>query len=107
MSLIRGIDEASAARVRMLKGLVTTIVDLGIQCIAQGIETVGERDMCRDLGFDFGQGYLFGRPVNAQRWLHRLDGSPDVSVFPERQPLVALRSSHIDAHWPSALAWER
>jgi len=35
---------------------------LGILTIAEGIETEAEFYACRDLGFDFAQGYLLGRP---------------------------------------------
>ena len=35
---------------------------LGILTIAEGIETEAEFYTCRDLGFDFAQGYLIGRP---------------------------------------------
>ena len=31
--------------------------------IAEGIEREGERQVCVDLGIDYGQGYLLGRPA--------------------------------------------
>lgn len=38
---------------------------LGMQVIAEGIETELQRDLLLQAGCDFGQGYLFSRPVSA------------------------------------------
>jgi EAL domain-containing protein (putative c-di-GMP-specific phosphodiesterase class I) len=47
--------------------LVRTIVamgaNLGLDLIAEGIETIEQRDHLRGLGCTFGQGYLFSKPV--------------------------------------------
>ena len=40
---------------------------LGLQIVAEGIETPQQRDRLRALGCDFGQGYLFGRAAEAGR----------------------------------------
>ena len=40
---------------------------LGLQIVAEGIETPQQRDRLRALGCDFGQGYLFGRAAEAER----------------------------------------
>ncbi|MEM6688969.1 MAG: EAL domain-containing protein [Planctomycetota bacterium] len=63
ISLIRGLDTASEARVQMLKTLVKMVRDLDIYALAEGIETMGEAQACRDLGFQLAQGYHFGRPT--------------------------------------------
>jgi EAL domain-containing protein (putative c-di-GMP-specific phosphodiesterase class I) len=36
--------------------------DTGVQVIAEGIETAGERDFLCDAGIRLMQGYLFGKP---------------------------------------------
>lgn len=63
MGLIRGIDEASATQRSMVKMLVDFCRDSEILTVAEGVEKVGEAATCRDLGFDFVQGFYFGRPV--------------------------------------------
>jgi EAL domain-containing protein (putative c-di-GMP-specific phosphodiesterase class I) len=54
------------SRVAQLRALGYRIVslcrELGIQMIAEGIETEAERDTLVNLGGDLCQGYLFGRP---------------------------------------------
>ena len=64
-SLIQHIDRASPSRRSLVQGLVKMALELDIRLIAEGIETVAEANICRDLGFSFGQGYLFGDPEPA------------------------------------------
>jgi EAL domain-containing protein (putative c-di-GMP-specific phosphodiesterase class I) len=61
MSLIRGID-CSPMKQKLLASIVKLCQDLGIQMIAEGIETEAERDTLVRLGGDLCQGYLFARP---------------------------------------------
>lgn len=54
----------SEERVRAMLALVRkTARDLGAEVLVEGIETVDQRDALMDLGFDRGQGYLFGGPM--------------------------------------------
>lgn len=62
MQLIRGIDQSCGKRAQMLGALVNMVHELGILALAEGVETPGEDSICRQLGFDFGQGYYYGRP---------------------------------------------
>ena len=62
MALIRGIDRCGS-RQAILRGMLAICRDLGVKVIAEGIETVGERDCLYDAGIRLMQGYLFGRPV--------------------------------------------
>jgi EAL domain-containing protein (putative c-di-GMP-specific phosphodiesterase class I) len=39
---------------------------LKVVSLAEGIETEAEAQTCADLGFELGQGYLFGRPAAAR-----------------------------------------
>ncbi len=61
MALIRDID--TEATKRKLVGSMTALChDLGIEVIAEGVETPSERDTLVELGCTKLQGYLFGRP---------------------------------------------
>lgn len=68
ISLIRGIDQAPPERQRMLASLVKMVIDLGVNPLAEGIETPEEADVCRSLGFLTAQGYHFGRPAPARQY---------------------------------------
>jgi EAL domain-containing protein (putative c-di-GMP-specific phosphodiesterase class I) len=61
MSLVRGID-SSAVKQKLVRSIIALCTELGIQLVAEGIETVAERDMLITLGGDLCQGYLFARP---------------------------------------------
>ena len=61
MSLIRGIDQ-SPMKQKLLGSIVSLCRDLGIEIIAEGIETAAERDALVRVGGDLCQGYLFARP---------------------------------------------
>lgn len=62
MSLTRGIAIAPFARQHILASLVRNTRDLGIVTLAEGIETEEEHEACRELGFELGQGFYYGRP---------------------------------------------
>jgi EAL domain-containing protein (putative c-di-GMP-specific phosphodiesterase class I) len=61
MSLIRGLDR-SPMKQKLLASIVALCHELGIQMIAEGIETDAERETLVNLGGDLCQGYLFARP---------------------------------------------
>ena len=41
---------------------------LGMKVIAEGIETLEQRDLLLLAGCDYGQGYLFSKPVSAEEF---------------------------------------
>lgn len=59
---VAGIDRDLRKRA-IVSYLVGYAHALGIVTVAEGIETAAEFYTCRDIGCDFGQGYLLGRPV--------------------------------------------
>lgn len=63
MQLIRGIDTAAASRQELLRSLVKYAVELGTVPLAEGVETEAEHKACLELGFQLGQGYLYGKPL--------------------------------------------
>ncbi|SDV48282.1 EAL domain-containing protein [Chitinasiproducens palmae] len=62
MALIRGIDHDRARRA-IVGGVVAMCNDLGIEVIAEGVETADERNCLADNGISLMQGYLFARPA--------------------------------------------
>jgi len=62
MSLVRGID-ASPAQRQIVASTVQLCRALGSDVIAEGVETVAERDALASVGLDLLQGYLLGRPA--------------------------------------------
>ena len=79
MELVRGIS-GCRARQAIFAGVLVMARELGIQVIAEGIETEAELSFVRNAGVELIQGYLFGRPVVA-----------DPAAIP---PMTRARMSH-------------
>ncbi|MWV27079.1 EAL domain-containing protein [Aurantiacibacter rhizosphaerae] len=62
MLLTRECDKDPARRA-ISAAMVQFSQDIGAKLVAEGIETEAERDVMQDLGVDYGQGYLFARPL--------------------------------------------
>jgi EAL domain-containing protein (putative c-di-GMP-specific phosphodiesterase class I) len=60
-TLVRDIDRETIKQ-KLVGSLVTLCMDLGMLVVAEGVETVEEREALVDLGCDLLQGYLFARP---------------------------------------------
>jgi len=60
-SLIRNADKEPVKR-KLIGSMATLCRDLGMQVVAEGIETQAERNAVVELGCEFLQGYLIGRP---------------------------------------------
>ncbi len=70
-----GTDESDAAIVSTIIGLAR---QLGLSVVAEGVEDEGSRDRLVEMGCDVAQGYLFSRPLPADRlaaWFAARDGA--------------------------------
>lgn len=61
MSLVRSID-SRGPRQAIVRGIVRTCLDLGIDIVAEGIETENEYRWCYEEGIELFQGYFFAKP---------------------------------------------
>ena len=68
---------------------------LGIETLAEGVETEVQAEICRDLGFDLAQGYLYGRPQPRQFW-QRTICSPLLKDQPTEELSVKSREKRPD-----------
>ena len=62
IALVRDIEYEASPRYNMLLTLNTMIKSLGVLTLAEGIETEACAKLCRKIGIDFFQGFLYGRP---------------------------------------------
>jgi len=61
MNLVRGIEK-HGPRQAIVRGITQVCEDLGIDIIAEGVETLAEYRWFEDQGIQFFQGYLFAKP---------------------------------------------
>ena len=67
-SFVQGLDGSRAKRL-IIESVVRLAAELDIAVVAEGIETEMQRSNLLELGCRYGQGYLFGRPVSADKFL--------------------------------------
>jgi EAL domain-containing protein (putative c-di-GMP-specific phosphodiesterase class I) len=63
---------ANRTQRELVEGIVQLTRILELEVIAEGVETVEERDLAAEVGCRYGQGYLFARPMPAEKvtaWL--------------------------------------
>ena len=63
-SFVTSINEADE-NLQIVKTIVTLAGNLGMQVVAEGVETEDQLDQLRSLKCQFGQGYLFSKPLDA------------------------------------------
>ena len=73
MSLVRGSD-SEPVKQRVIASMTSLCKEFGIMVVAEGIETIGERDTVVALGCDLIQGFLLGRPMEAEAALAAYEG---------------------------------
>jgi EAL domain-containing protein (putative c-di-GMP-specific phosphodiesterase class I) len=61
MCLVRDIERTPRNRA-LIRGIAAMALDLGIMVVAEGIEAPEEEELLLELGVQYGQGYLFGKP---------------------------------------------
>ncbi len=70
-SFVRSLTEDSRL-LAIVRHSIELSHDLGMKVVAEGIESEAQRDILRELGCDYGQGYLFSRPQDRARTFLRL-----------------------------------
>lgn len=60
--LVHKLHEASSAKQKLVADLVRMVRELGSLALAEGVESEGEAQVCREMGFSLLQGFLTGRP---------------------------------------------
>ncbi len=80
MRLIQGIDSAPKERQDVVAMLVRMANEIGVQPLAEGIETQEEHEVLRQMGVKWGQGFLYGRPASVNDLLRHPRADDDADV---------------------------
>lgn len=73
MKLIQGIHRAPPSRQQIVEWLVRMVNELEITPLAEGVETLEDHRTLREMGFQLGQGYFYGRPAAISAYLPHND----------------------------------
>lgn len=108
----------SGDKLQTFRALLQIAETFGSALVAEGIETLDELHLLRDLGVEFGQGYALGRPgpqpaANVPEEAAAVLHARDIAVFPQQRrsghgditaakvlmpaPVLTLASTHADA----------
>ncbi len=92
--------ELDRDKFEIVKTVISLAHSMGIQVVAEGVERPEHLALLRNLGCEFGQGYLFSRPLDSAastdllsskpRWPNPGNDFPSTSI-----PLIALNSSRV------------
>lgn len=74
---------ADSTDLALCKAIIVMAHELGMQVIAEGVETEVQRDLLTRAGCDFGQGYVFARPMPA----------PEMEAWLLDRPALAVQES--------------
>jgi len=66
-SFIRNLA-AGAPEFALCEAIVVMAHKLGVKVIAEGVETQQQHDLLKKIGCDYGQGYLFSRPLSPEKF---------------------------------------
>ena len=65
-SFIADLTGGNDGQMRLVRGVINLAHDLGLEVVAEGIETAAELEKLQRFGCDLGQGYLIAKPMSAE-----------------------------------------
>lgn len=71
-SFVKSVDENVTSQA-LVRSMVVVAQELKFKVIAEGVETAGEAEFLKDVGVEFTQGYLYGRPMSVKEFEDWLD----------------------------------
>ena len=74
-SFVRGLT-TNPTNMALCKAIILMAHELGMKVVAEGVETEDQRALLRDAGCDYGQGYLFARPMPAAEFEAMVQSRP-------------------------------
>lgn len=95
-SFVEGLRRASSTDAALARTIIALGASLRLRTVAEGIELDAQRAILCELGCEFGQGYLYARPMPAADilpWLARSGGMPWVSPTADVPPARGRRGT--------------
>lgn len=71
-SFVDSIEENGDNARIVIRNIVNTIVELGMEVIAEGVEKLSQVNFLEEIGCEIAQGYRFGKPMEAGRFTNEL-----------------------------------
>ena len=104
VKLTQGIHAATSKRQHFVASMVKMVKELGVKPMAERVEHPDEHETLKQLGFEYGQGFLYGRPSSISDCLDRSLRCPAQSeclqvpsvksFLPDSGPVPATTGKH-------------
>ena len=79
---VTGLKQDEAVGRNIIRAIADLAANLGVACLAEGIETEAELRAVQAAGIRYVQGYYYGRPMAAEEIAARL-AAEEISAAPE------------------------
>jgi len=89
-TFVTGMEQSDRQRA-LVEGIIALGTTLGLVTVAEGIETMAERELLAEMDCDYGQGYLLSRPVDADKAEGLLRLGPLVPRLPRQRRKPSVR----------------
>jgi diguanylate cyclase (GGDEF)-like protein len=73
--------EAPNGTAELVKTIIALGHNLGMNVVAEGIETIGQSQQLQSLHCEYGQGYLFAKPLPVEAATALIENSPDWQIY--------------------------
>ena len=95
-SFVSRIDEADE-NIEIVRTVITLAENMGMEVVAEGVETLGQLVQLRKLKCQYGQGYLFSKPVDAAAATAWLLNQPQwqADLFPKSDHFTSSSTGHL------------
>ncbi len=101
MSFVQTLEEDSDSR-KIIASVISLGQSLGMTVVAEGVETEQQAIILRRLGCDIGQGWLFGKPLDALQTKQLLASQPQQPFSPRVHSSLLQRVHQLDALYRAA-----
>lgn len=69
-SMVYNIDKNETSK-KILKHLIDMCKDIGVECVAEGVETKAQAEILEEIGCPLLQGFLYSKPVDAENFVNQ------------------------------------
>ena len=83
---VKSLDSAQPSSGKLLQTMLSMAQNLGMDAVAEGVETREHIIRLRELGFSFGQGFYYSRPITSDAMEVFLSKEPDTCSDPHTFP---------------------
>jgi diguanylate cyclase (GGDEF)-like protein len=87
---VKSLDPEQPSSSELLQTMLSMTQNLGMEAVAEGVETEEHIIKLREMGFSFGQGFYYSRPIASEAMEAFLSRKPEVAFSPRAFPVEPI-----------------